>query len=660
MCLSGPDGGIDPDSSQGLYFRDLRLLSRLQLTLGEAAPPLLSSQRQGAGVAHQVFVAARDDHGSPSALLRRRRQVGADVVDTYRLEAYGEALPELLLTLRLETDFLPAMKNAGPRPDASEYEPVDGGFQTSQGRFGVRITVRGAQPERDGSAWCWCASAEPGRPWSVEVVISPRESEVPADTRAAVAPAGAASSLRVDSGVTAWRRSVGSALADVAALRMSVPHLDLTYLAAGAPWFMALFGRDTLLTAWETLIAGTETALETLEALARYQGRRSDAQTGEQPGKILHELRVGGMDLFGIAAGRPYYGTVDASPLFVMLLAEAYRWGADVERVGALLPAARAALDWCRDGGDPDGDGYVEYAADEHALANQGWKDSGNAMVHADGSLATGPIALAEVQAYVWAAHHGLARLETELGEPGRAEDHVRRAGALRQAFLRDFWLEDEGLLAMGLDAEKRPLAVASSNMGHCLWSGILPPQVAAAVADRLSAEDMLTRWGLRTLGSGEEAYNPLGYHLGSVWPHDTALVAAGLVRVGRADTALRLVDGLLAAAEHFQWRLPELFGGLDEGYASPVPYPVACSPQAWSAAVPLMLLRIVLGLEPDMPRGRVALAPVLADDTWLKLTGVPLGDGTLDLDVRGRDARVLRAPEGVHVESAAPEPRRG
>ncbi|MGI8575105.1 MAG: glycogen debranching N-terminal domain-containing protein [Egibacteraceae bacterium] len=655
VCLSARDGTIDPSSSQGLYFRDLRLLSCLRLTLDGAVPELLASQRENARVSHQLFIAGRDAHGSPTALLRRRREIGAELVDRYRFEVYEGALSQLRLTLRLETDFQPAVKQPASRPESVGYDQVEGDWQASDGRFGVRLAVHGPPAERGAGEWSWGVSSAPGQPWSVDVVVSPRERDVAPEARAATAADRRRSSLSLRSGATTWRRSVASALADIEGLWMRVPHLELSYLAAGAPWFMALFGRDTLLTAWESLIAGTDVALETLEALTRFQGRRDDADTGEQPGKILHELRTGGLDLFGIQAGQPYYGTVDASPLFVMLLAEAHRWGADRERVRALLPAARAALEWCRKGGDPDGDGYVEYAADEHALVNQGWKDSGNAMVHADGSQAKGPIALAEVQAYVWAAYQALARLEADLGEPARVAGLQNQADALRTAFLDDFWCEDAALLAMGLDGEKQPMRVASSNMGHCLWAGILPDEIAARVAERLGEPDLLTRWGLRTLGSGEVAYNPLGYHLGSIWPHDSAIGAAGLMRAGRPDIALRLTDGLLAAAEHFAWRLPELFGGLAEGSAYPVPYPVSCSPQAWSAATPLMLLRTVLRLEPDVPDGRVRLAPMLSDDARVRVTGIPLGVGTLDLDVGGGDVQVLQVPEGVEVQIAEP-----
>jgi glycogen debranching enzyme len=515
--------------------------------------------------------------------------------------------------------------------------------------FGIRVRA----PEGTvsaGSGGCgvvtFTVDAEPGRTWCGTIEFVP----VSARDEGRPGPAVPAATLGVQ-GTPAWQASVASALDDLRALHVDVPALDLRYLAAGAPWFMALFGRDTLLSSWEGLIAGSDVSLDVLRSLARYQGVSFDGGTGEQPGRILHELRTGGAEVFGVASGRPYYGTVDASPLFVMLLAEAHRWGADDDAVRALLPAARAALDWCAEHGDVDGDGFVEYAADPGGLVNQGWKDSGDSMVHADGTFAPAPIALSEVQAYLWAARRGLADLEERLGDPARAPGLRADADALRAAFREAFWLAEHGLLAMALDADKRPLAVASSNMGHCLWAGILDDEVGRAVADRLGRPDMTTAWGLRTLGSAERAYNPLGYHLGSVWPHDTAIAVDGLRRYGHGALASRIAGGVLAAAEMFGWRLPELFAGFDaDEVAVPVPYPVACSPQAWAAGVPLLLLRALLGLDPDVPRGRVRVDPRLPEGTSLTVRGIPLGKGHLALRVAGSEVEVLDAPAGLDV----------
>lgn len=635
-----------------MYHRDRRVLSSLELVVDGSAPPLLTARRDGSGVSHRVHALAVDPFGSPTALLRVRREVRHGAVrEEYTVDVFAGALRGGELAVSVAADFadLQTQKHAVPhRPDVP-FAAGDGGWAAQDGDAGVALHVEGPAPRFTGGTLAWTLDAEPGRRWQATLVITPRDGARPPGSGARPGL-----DLRVSTPLRSWERSAASAVADLEALRIDAPALELSYLGAGAPWFMALFGRDTLLTGWESLITGTDLALDVLESLARYQGRTADERTGEQPGRILHELRTGGTGVFGLPPGRPYYRTVDASPLFVMLLGEAHRWGADPARVTALLPAARAALAWCTEHGDLDGDGFVEYAGDPEGLANQGWKDSGDAMVHADGRLAAPPIALAEVQAYLVAAHRALATLEDRLGDPARAPALRTAADRLQAAFQEAFWIPDHDLLAMALDGDKRPLAVSSSNPGHCLWAEALDPEVGSRVAARLARPDLRAAWGLRTLASSEAAYNPLGYHLGSIWPHDAAIGAAGLMRYGHVEAARQVTGGLLAAAEHFGWRLPELFGGLDvDEVPYPVPYPVACSPQAWSAAAPLLLLRTALRLDPDVPDGRVFLAPVLTEGAEVVVRGVPLGGGTLSVRVRRDEVEVLSRPAGVEVVTA-------
>jgi glycogen debranching enzyme len=654
MCVARRSGAIWPDAWEGVYHRDVRLVSRFALTVGGAEPARLAASRQGASAAERVHVLATDDRSSPTVLLRCRRSVDLVVREVWTVSVYGDGPFGGELRLRLESDFadLVARKHTLAPALPVPYRTGEGLLYADGERFGVQVEAVGPVPHVTDDALVWAVEAEPGRPWTAGVTFHPRDGG-----RALADPPRRARSqggLLVETRTTGWEASIGSALADLEGLRVTLPDLGLSYIGAGAPWYMALFGRDSLLTGWSSLIAGTGLGLDVLEALARFQGERDDPETGEQPGRILHELRTGGAGVFGLRPGQAYYGTVDATPLFVMLLDELCRWGAAPDRARVLLPAARAAVDWCVERGDLDGDGYIEYAADAFGLVNQGWKDSPTSMVHADGTVARTPIALAEVQAYLYGALGALAALEERLGDPARAGPLRARATALRAAFRRDFWLPEAGLVAMALDAEKRPLAVASSNMTHCLWTGLLDDDVAERVAARAAGSDLSTAWGLRTLGSGERAYNPMSYHLGSVWPHDTAVAAAGLMRYGHAAPALRLVDGLLAAAEHFDWRLPELYGGFDVGeVAYPVPYPVACSPQAWSAAAPLLLLRTVLRLDPDVPRGRVTVAPVLPDDVALTVH-LPLAGGTLSLRAHGTTTDVLTLPDGLDIVTNA------
>ncbi|HEX6234975.1 MAG TPA: glycogen debranching N-terminal domain-containing protein [Jiangellaceae bacterium] len=653
FVMSDHAGDITPDGHLGVYHRDIRVLSSSVLTLDGSSPRVLAVDRVGADNAHWVYILATDEHGSSIAVLSRHREVGSVVRERFVARVYAGRLDGALLHLTLAADFANLLElRAGRTPPEAASARVAGSQLSAQApRIGVEIQATGQNVTVGPDGITWRLELSAGQHSALDLEIKPSSAvDKPAPAFDPTLPAPV-ETLEVRSGSDRWTRSVASSLADLRGLRVEVPSMDLRYLGAGAPWFMALFGRDTLLTAWESLISGTQLGLEVLRALASRQGRKIDPATGEQPGKILHEMRTGLASVFNVAPGVAYYGTADATPLFVMLLGELHRWGAPDDQVRDLLPAARAALAWCTEYGDVDGDGFIEYAGDEQGLANQGWKDSGDSMVHADGSLAQGPIALAEVQGYLYAAYQAMAQLEERLGDPSRAPGLRTEATKLRDAFADAFWLPDRGVVAMALDGGNRPLAVSASNVGHCLWTGILDGEIGAAAATRLTRPDIATTWGLRTLSATEVAYNPLGYHLGSIWPHDTAIGIAGLIRQGRIDAARRLVDGLLAAAAAFDWRLPELLGGMaaDE-IAQPVPYPVACSPQAWSAAAPLLLLRSVLRLEPDVPAGFVKIAPVLPDHEELLVTGIPLGAGTLGLRVRGSDVEVLDVPDGVTV----------
>jgi glycogen debranching enzyme len=638
---------MDAESTTGLFHRDVRLISRLVMRVDGRPLPLLTSQRAGPASTEQVFALTSDPYGSPTSLLRRRRQVATAMVDHYVVETFEDPI-RARFELRYEHDLTDVLRvKKGDLADPPPVVPSAVGWTADGDTFGIEVEATAGTDVQDGGGLAWDLDLPPASRWEATVVHRPRrDGEAVADH-----DLGLPSELRVRTGESRWSSAVASAIADRDALRVSIPELELAYLGAGVPWFMALFGRDTLITALESAIGGSAIGLDVAEALARYQGKKHDPRTGEEPGRILHELRTGGAEVFGIASGTPYYGTVDASPLFVMLLGELHRWGADPQRLRALLPAARAAVSWCLEHGDVDGDGFVEYVPDAEGLTNQGWKDSGDAMVHADGSQAKGAIALAEVQAYLFAALRDLARLEEHLGDPDHAAGHRDRAAQLREAFTRAFWNPEQRIVAMALDGDKAPLEVPSSNMGHVLWAGILDDRRGGQLAERLVEPDLFSGWGIRTLASSAKAYSPLSYHRGSVWPHDSALGAAGLARYGRRQDAAAVGDGLLEAAAHFGWRLPELFGGQgDDELPFPVPYPVACSPQAWSASVPLLLLRLALGLEPDLPNGTVRVAPWLPDDVELHVSGIELGGAHLAIRARGRRAEVLEAPEGLDV----------
>lgn len=446
--------------------------------------------------------------------------------------------------------------------------------------------------------------------------------------------------------------------ADLGALRIaeqSAP--DHMAVAAGAPWFMTLFGRDSLLTAWMALPLDPTLALGTLQTLAGRQGVRVVDRTEEEPGRILHEVRVGMRATQALGGADTYYGSIDATPLFVMLLGEAYRWGLPAAELDRLLPAADRAIAWIEEFGDRDGDGYVEYQRrSPMGLVNQGWKDSFDGVTFADGRIADPPIALAEVQGYVYAAYRARADIARWAGDADLARRCAERASRLRAAFNRDFWLPELGGFALALDRDKRPVDSCASNLGHCLWTGIVDEGKAVAVGERLLDANMFSGWGVRTLAQTMAAYNPISYHNGSVWPHDNAIIAAGLMRYGQVQPAQQIAAGLLAAATSFAGRLPELFCGFPRPeFAAPVAYPTSCSPQAWAAASPVLLLRTLLRFDPEVPDGRVWLAPELPEELGeLSIEHLPLGGHHLDIAVAGGAVEVHGLPESLQLHRAA------
>ncbi|MFD0747766.1 amylo-alpha-1,6-glucosidase [Phytohabitans flavus] len=423
-------------------------------------------------------------------------------------------------------------------------------------------------------------------------------------------------------------------LDDLASLRLTDG--DDTYLGAGVPWFLTLFGRDSIWAARMLLPLGTELAAGTLRVLARSQGTRDDDRSGEAPGKIMHELRRQDTRHQGERMELPaaYYGTVDATPLWISLLHDAWRWGMPPEEVAALLPHVEAALAWL--GTHTDFVRYVDKSG--RGLANQGWKDSGDAVRYRDGRQAEPPIALAEVQGYAYqAALHGATLLDA-FDRPG-ADRWRDYAGALADRFRARYWVDrPQGAYpALALDGDGRPVDALTSNIGHLLGTGLLTPKESTAVAEALASPALSGGFGLRTMSTQDAGFSPLSYHCGSIWAHDTAIVLAGLAREGFGPAAAKLADGLLIAGEAFGYRLPELYGGDDRAdFARPMPYPAACRPQAWSAAAAVVVLHAALGIYPDVPAGRVTLRPSL-----------PLGA------VRARGLRIAGTPVDASVDAS-------
>lgn len=447
-------------------------------------------------------------------------------------------------------------------------------------------------------------------------------------------------------------------LRDLAMLRSDLGNRE--YFAAGVPWFVALFGRDSLIVALEMLAFQPEITAQTLRLLASYQGRRTDRWREEQPGKILHELRVGELARAGDVPHARFYGTVDATPLFLLLLGRHAAWTGDLGLFRELREPVEKALGWIARAGDRRGEGYVKYRSTwQSSLVNQGWKDSADAIVRTDGSIARPPIALVEVQGYVFAAKHAVADLYERIGDPSRARQLRGEAERLRKRFNRDFWCEEQGTFALALEARSRQVTAVSSNPGQALWAGIADQAKGRRSVERLMRDDMFSGWGVRTLSTGERRYNPVGYHLGTVWPHDNALLAAGCRRYREDDAALRIFTGMAEAAMHFRHhRLPEAMAGFArKDFQVPVHYPVACHPQAWAAGAVPFLVTTCLGLEPDAFAGRLLIVrPRLPDFVnRIQLRKLRVGDGCADLEFRrtadGAEVNIQKTSGQLSVE---------
>jgi glycogen debranching enzyme len=670
FCLSDGAGDVRSGTTHGFFFRDARMLSRWELRLDGRAPHALSVITPEAFTARFVLRRPPTAGQADSTLLVvRERLVGDGLRETITLENLGREATAVGLELRVEADFADLFAVKEGRAAAGGADATAAGTELllrdrSDGTRGLSVSAS-AEPEVVPGALSWRLVVPAGGRWTTEIMVQPtlagrlvepqfRRGELAESTgpaRKIEAWRSASTEVEVDDPIlTAVLRRTES---DLGALQIHDPARGgRPFVAAGAPWFMTLFGRDSLLTAWMALPLDVGLALGTLQTLAELQGREVDPFTEEEPGRILHELRMG-PDSARVLGGNHYYGTADATPLFVMLLAECRRWGADEATVRALFPAAEAAVRWLDEYGDRDGDGFVEYRrATDRGLVNQGWKDSFDGINDARGRLVEGPVALCEVQGYAYAARLAFAELTEAFGDPAAAARHRARAEELRTRFAEAFWLADRGWYAVALDGHKTPVDALTSNTAHCLWSGIASDEHAGALVGRLAGPEMDSGFGLRTLATSMGAYNPMSYHNGSVWPHDTAIAVAGLLRYahvpGAVELAQRLADGLLDAAAAFGGRLPELFCGFPRsGFSPPVPYPTSCSPQAWAAAAPLLLVRAFLGLQPHVPHRTLTVAPHLPP-RWgrLRLRQLRLGSVTADVTATGLEATVEGLPD--------------
>jgi glycogen debranching enzyme len=647
FCICETSGDLRPGGAQGLFVRDTRLISRLELSInGHVPEPLPPQAREPFACTFLSRMPPLPGLGDSTMLVARRRVVNDGMTEEITLRNMStEPLP-VSLRIGVAGDFADVFEVKEGRVHADsagtegitvdvDEDSVKLNRQVGSALRGARITGErhpDAELEVSASQLTWHAVVPAHGAWSTSLQIIPSlngrdliEFRGAHSHRDGGRPARDGPEQRL----AEWRRQTplvrasdprlatvfAASTEDLGSLRIFDPeHADRAVIAAGAPWFMTIFGRDSLITSWMVLPLDPSLALGTMRTLASLQGTKLTPATEEEPGKILHEMRFGMQASLWLGGSSVYYGTVDATPLFVMLLGEMRRWGLERRVVNELLPHADRALDWIVNYGDRDGDGFVEYGrSTELGLANQGWKDSFDGITFADGAMADPPIALAEVQGYVYAAFLAKSHFCTEREDIDGAAYWAQKAQDLKDRFNQEFWIPDKGYFALGLDGQKRQIDSLASNMGHCLWTGIVDAGKAASVARHLVGQDMFSGFGIRTLAGSCCAFNPMSYHNGSVWPHDNAICAAGLMRYGFVEEAQQVFSGILEAAEAFGGRLPELFCGFDRAeFGEPVSYPTSCSPQAWASAAPFQLLRTLLRFDPSAPVGKLWCDPAI------------------------------------------------
>jgi len=681
FALLDDHGNVAPpgDCGRGLFFDDTRVLSHYQLRMAGGPATLLSSDvsRMYAGQIDLAISASAfgGDTWNASNVIHVRRELLLDdrLTERATITNFSGAPVDYWIELHLANDFADIFEVRGwQRPERGTF------FRPQHLDRGIRFRYRGRDghvissavifvtppDEREDRCVRWRMILEPHRTIALEWQVLP---DVPADEDAGASAIDAAFSARpfaerrsdAERTYAHWREQVTRWRTDVEefdmALHQATGDLRALYveiggrpvISAGIPWYSTAFGRDSIIASLQTLNLTPRIAVDTLRFLAAYQGSREDPFTEEQPGKILHEIRRGEMARAREIPHIPYYGSVDATPLWLVLLHETWRWTGDAALVREMLPHARRALEWIDRYGDLDGDGFVEYArGTPNGLVNQGWKDSWDGIPFPSGQLPRAPIALVEVQGYVYDAKMRMAAIYEAFGEAEEAAALRRSATALREKICDSFWLEELGTFALALDADKKPLPTVASNAGHLLWSRVPDARRAALLRDRLLAPDMFSGWGIRTLSASHLVFNPMSYHDGSVWPHDNALIALGLSLYDLSSSALPILTELQSAARQIRYRrLPELFCGMeraDDGH--PVLYPVSCSPQAWAAGAFFMLLQAVTGILPDAPADTLhirdpILPPFLSE---LLIEGLRVGGSRVTLQFTRRGARTL------------------
>jgi glycogen debranching enzyme len=640
FLFADAEGNLDAEEAigAGLYYRDTRFLSDYMLTF-DGRPPLLLSTSADRPYSSHIDLANQDltaPDGTVTAVqgtinIRRTRVIKDRLYERIRVKNYNASPVSMRVELAFGSDFADifevrglkrsqrgklALPKAGKHSAVLAYLGQDNVFRET--RISFELEPDEVEVVAEKVVIRWHVQLEPSQTRVIPVTVEPRiaGSQAPLETFDAAVHLLRRSYEEWERGCTrVWTDNqlynslLTRAMRDLRALRTPTEHGDM--VAAGIPWFVAPFGRDALMSCHQTLMINPDLTRTTLEVLAKYQAEEIDTWRDAEPGKILHEFRQGELANAHIIPHSPYYGSVDSTPLWLLLLGTYYRWTDDLAFCRELLPNVERALHWVDTYGDLDGDGFVEYqASSPRGLANQGWKDSHDSVVHADGKIAQGPIALAEVQAYTYMAKLRIADIYQALGRKEKAAALRSHAAELKANFNERFWVESEQYFAEALDGEKRQVASVTSNPAHGLYCEIVDHDRGHLMARRLLAPDMFSGWGIRTLSKASVAYNPMSYHNGSIWPHDNAFIGAGLKRYGHAKAANRLTTALFDMAVTVDdMRLPELFCGFTRRSPQrPVAYPVACSPQAWASGAPFLLLQAMLGISARAPENTLTV----------------------------------------------------
>jgi glycogen debranching enzyme len=670
FCISAANGDLQSEQPHGVFFEDTRVLSRWILTVnGEPLEPLAAKTQEPYRALIVGRVRGSGGFTDSPLIVERIREIGAGISEQITVRNYSAAPADCVVTLQVEVDFADIFEVKEARIQRSWDKLLEAAGESLTIRAFCQDVRKGTEVHAPGAditpeAISYRVKVPPHGYWTTVLTVTPLM-ELAGSPIVFAHPNGDGGSPQdrrrqewvskipiLHIGNHSLARTLRRSYDDLGSLRIEDPaHPERNVVAAGAPWFMALFGRDSLWASIMALPVDPSLAIGTIQTLADRQGSAVNPRTEEEPGKILHEVRLDVSSVLALGGKSAYYGSVDATPLFVALLGEVSRWGFAAETIAALMPHVDRALEWIRNYGDKDGDGFVEYKRlNDQGLINQGWKDSWDGINFADGTLAEPPIALCEVQAYVYGAYLARSWLACDAGDMDLAIKYRDRAARLKRQFNEQFWLPDRGYYAIALDAKKRPVDACASNMGHCLLFGLIDEDKAPLVVGRLMSREMFSGWGVRTLASNMGAYNPVSYHNGSVWPHDNAIIVAGLLRYGFNVEAQRIASALLEAAEYSEGRLPELFCGFSrEEFDEPVPYPTACSPQAWAATSPIMLVKSLMGYYADVGLGGLWMNPLLPESFGeVHISNAPMGNGRITIDVSGSSATVRGLPEGM------------